>query len=30
MAEGGKSGKGFYDYSDPKNPKVNKYLERQG
>jgi len=24
---GRKSGKGFYDYADPKNPKVNKLLE---
>lgn len=24
---GRKSGKGFYDYTDPKNPKVNKLLE---
>ncbi len=24
---GRKNGKGFYDYSDPKNPKVNKLLE---
>ena len=25
---GRKSGKGFYDHSDPKNPKANKQLER--
>jgi 3-hydroxybutyryl-CoA dehydrogenase len=24
---GRKSGKGFYDYADPKNPKVNKLLQ---
>jgi len=24
---GRKSGKGFYDYADPKNPKPNRMLE---
>lgn len=27
---GRKSGRGFYDYSDPKNPKANRLLQAQG